>query len=122
MKNTVNDSLDSNNMEGVKMVNVENTKYRLYVSRSDRNNNTTRYIVPVNSVEEASKEYQLIIIENLLKKTGGMGFAVLQMYDKQLCEWIRAIDECGKAIEVEVNNDEIRRILKELRNAQKRTV
>ena len=120
--NTVNGVLDLNNVEDVKMVNVENTKYRLYVSRSDRNNNTTQYIVPVNSVEEASKAYQQIIIENLLNKTGGMGFAVLQMYDKQLCKWIRAIDDCGKAIEVEVNNDEIRRILKELRNAQKSAV
>ena len=119
--NTVNGVLDSNNVEDVKMVNVKNTKYRLYISRSDINN-TTRYIVPVNSVEEASKAYQQIIIENVFKKTGGMGFAVLQMYDKQLCKWIRAIDECGKAIEVEINNDEICWILWELRNAQKRTV
>ena len=55
--NTVNGVLDSNNVEDVKMVNVKNTKYRLYISRSDINN-TTRYIVPVNSVEEASKAYQ----------------------------------------------------------------
>ena len=112
--NTVNGVLDSNNVEDIEMVNVENTKYRLYVSRS-YNDYSCTYTVPVESLEDASKAYQPVVLEDLIKEMQGYhssGFVVLQMYDEQLCKWVKAVDDCGKAIELEVCIDEIRRIIR----------